>query len=357
MLGVLLLIAAVGSGQSAVGGVIPADRQATPAPAISVADCSSATADCRPPKKNPFAIAGREGSGAATGLAGALLAWQERFNIELQRAAKAIRADSSAFWTLAAASFAYGVFHAAGPGHGKAVLASYMIASKTALRRGMGLAALAALLQGLVAIALVGTAAALLDATALTMKLMAERIELASYAAIAAVGAALVWKKGRSLLAALQAAGIAPLVASHSGVYCEAVDDAGRSCGPDCGHQHAIDPSRLDRGFAWSDALGAVVAAGLRPCSGAILILVFTLAQGVFWAGVAATLLMSVGTAATTAALAATAVYARRRAERLSARGTRWTGVALRGLELAAAALVLLFGVALLAGADWSTGA
>lgn len=356
ILGVLLLLmAAVGSGPSAVGGVIAADGRPRLETMISSAACPSSTADCRLLKKNPFAIAGREGGGAATGLAGTLIAWQEKFNLELQRAAKALNADGAAFWTLAAASFAYGVFHAAGPGHGKAVLASYMIASGTALRRGMGLAALAALLQGLVAIALVWTAAALLGATAMTMKLVAERVELASYAAIALVGASLVWKKGRSLYAALQVP--APPVASRSGVYCEAIDDSARLCDPDCGHQHAIDPSKLDRGFVLSEALGAVVAAGLRPCSGAILILVFTLAQGAFWAGAAATMVMSAGTAVTTAALAATAVYARRRAEAWSAPGRRWTGVALRGLELAAAALVLLIGAALLAGAGWSVGA
>ena len=120
--------------------------------------------------RNPFAIAGGEAAGAATGLAGTILAWQNKFHIELQTAAKAFKTSGSAFWTLAGASFAYGVFHAAGPGHGKAVLASYMIASETALRRGMILAALAALLQGCVAIALVGAAAALLGATAMQMK-------------------------------------------------------------------------------------------------------------------------------------------------------------------------------------------
>jgi nickel/cobalt transporter (NicO) family protein len=353
-MGGLLLLAAIGGGGAAVGGMFPADGSPRMETTISSAGCPGPI-DCGLRKKNPFAIAGREGGGAATGLAGTLIAWQEKFNLELQQAAKALKSGGAAFWTLAAASFAYGVFHAAGPGHGKAVLASYMIASRTALRRGIGLAALAALLQGLVAIALVGTAAALLGANAIAMKLMAERVELASYGAIALVGALLVWKKGRSLAAALRAP--APLVASRSGIYCEAVDELGRLCGPDCGHQHAIDPSRLDRGFVWSEALGAVAAAGLRPCSGAILILVFTLAQGVFWAGAAATLLMSAGTAVTTAALAATAVYARRRAEAWSAPDHRWSGVALRGLELAAAALVLLLGVALLAGADWASGA
>jgi ABC-type nickel/cobalt efflux system permease component RcnA len=111
-----------------------------------------------------------------------------------------------------------------------------------------------------------------------------------------------------------------------------------------------LDPALLERGSAWTEALGAVVAAGLRPCSGAILILVFTLSQGVFWAGAAAVLLMAAGTAITTGALAAAAVFARRSAENWSRPGSRWAAVAGRGAELVAAMLVFGLGVTLLLG-------
>ncbi len=302
--------------------------------------------------RNPFAIAGGEAPGGASGLAGTILAWQNKFHIELQTAVKALKTSNSAFWTLAAASFAYGVFHAAGPGHGKAVLASYMIASETALRRGMVLAALAALLQGCVAIALVGAAAVLLGATAMQMKSAANGVELASYGAIALLGAGLVWKKGWAFVAAL---GAPPdVVASRGGLYCEAVDDPFHVHSASCGH--APDPATLERGFSWTGALGAVVAAGLRPCSGAILILVFTLAQGMFWAGASAVLLMAAGTAITTGTLAACAVFARETARRWSGRERRWASLVGRGAELLAAALVMGLGVALLAGAGLNAG-
>ncbi|MGA8170456.1 MAG: nickel/cobalt transporter [Methylocystis sp.] len=305
--------------------------------------------------RNPFAIAGGESAGAASGFAGTILAWQNKFHIELQTAAKALKTSNSAFWTLAGASFAYGVFHAAGPGHGKAVLASYMIASETALRRGMVLAALAALLQGCVAITLVGAAAALLGATATQMKSAANVIELASYGAIALLGAVLVWKKSWALFAALRQP--TEIVPSLGGFYCEAVDDAAHVHSSDCGHLHAINPATLERGFSWDGALGAVVAAGLRPCSGAILILVFTLAQEMFWAGVSAVLLMSAGTAITTGALAACAVFARQAARKLSGPGGRWGSLTLRGVELLAAALVMGLGLVLLVGAGLNGGA
>jgi len=300
-------------------------------------------------RKNPFAVGGGEGAGAAGGFAGTILAWQNRFHLELQNAARRVKSESAAYWSLLAASFAYGVFHAAGPGHGKAVLASYMIASRSAVRRGMILAGLAALLQGLVAIAIVGLAAAILGFTALEMKSAVDWVELASYAAIAALGAVLLWKKGGALLAAVRAPRPAP--ASARGFRCEAVEPSAHP--QDCERCGLVDPETLsDQKFSLASAAGAVVAAGLRPCSGAILILVFTLAQGIFNAGFAAVLAMSAGTALTTGALAAATVFARRLAQSWAGAERPATLLALRGAEFVAAALVLLIGLALLLGAS-----
>lgn len=309
-------------------------------------------------QRHPFAVGGQEAAGAVGGFAGLVLAWQNKFHTELQTAARALRTDNSAFFVLAAASFAYGAFHAAGPGHGKAVLASYMIANETALRRGLALAGLAALLQGLVAIAVVGVAAAIFNATAARMTDAAHAIEIASYAAIAALGARLVWTKGRALAAAFRASAPAPAAAASSRFVCEAIDDPGHVHGPGCGHAHAPDPATLTGpSFRWGDAVATVVAAGLRPCSGAILVLVFTLSQGMFVAGVGAVLAMSAGTAITTGALAATAVYAKSMALRWSGADMRRAAIVGRGAELFAAFLVLGLGLALLAGFGLSPGA
>jgi ABC-type nickel/cobalt efflux system permease component RcnA len=78
----------------------------------------------------------------------------------------------------------------------------------------------------------------------------------------------------------------------------------------------------------------------LRPCSGAILVLVFALAQGLFWAGIAATFVMGLGTAAS----------ARGLAQRLSAGREGGGALIMRGIEFGAAGLVLLFGLGLLFG-------
>jgi ABC-type nickel/cobalt efflux system permease component RcnA len=93
-----------------------------------------------------------------------------------------------------------------------------------------------------------------------------------------------------------------------------------------------------------------VATVGIRPCSGAILVLVFALAQGLFWAGVAATFVMGLGTAITVAAIAILAVSAKGVARRLAAGRKGGGALVMRGVEFAAAGLVLLLGAGLLLG-------
>ena len=109
-------------------------------------------------------------------------------------------------------------------------------------------------------------------------------------------------------------------------------------------------PSELAGPGGWRRGLGAIFAVGLRPCSGAILVLVFALAQDLFWAGIAATFAMGLGTAITVAAIAVLAVSAGGIARRLSGASDGSGALIMRGIEFAAAGLVLLFGVGLLTG-------
>jgi ABC-type nickel/cobalt efflux system permease component RcnA len=304
---------------------------------------------------------------------GWLLAEQSRFYLLLTGTIRDVRTSPSAAWTLVGLSFAYGVFHAAGPGHGKAVIASYTIANERALKRGLVLTGLAALLQGLVAIAIVTVAALIFNATAKRMTDAAAVIEQVSYAAIAALGLWLVWRKGRALVAALRPLGMSAGTFFHapgpqdgqlafasaegkSAFVCSAAE-TGHVHDGSCGHVHGPDPSTLGgTNFSWSTAVATVVAAGARPCSGAILVLVFSLAQGLYLAGIGATLAMALGTGLTTGALAATAVFAKSFAEKmLGTEGGRGLLIA-RSAEFAAALLVLAVGVGLLLGASMMQG-
>src|SRR6202789_1167927 len=155
--------------------------------------------------QTPFGGARPPVAEQAGGLIGWLLAKQSEFYREMSSTIRAAKSDGSAVWALLAISFAYGIFHAAGPGHGKAVISSYLVANRETARRGIVLSFVSALLQSLVAVLIVAIGAWLLNVTAKTMCGAEKIIAIASYALIAVFGARLVWTKGASLVRALQA--------------------------------------------------------------------------------------------------------------------------------------------------------
>jgi ABC-type nickel/cobalt efflux system permease component RcnA len=314
--------------------------------------------------QTPFGAPKRAPEPPAGGIVGWILAKQSEFYREMSATIRAAKSDGSAVWTLLAISFAYGIFHAAGPGHGKAVISSYLVANQETARRGIVLSFASALMQSLVAVLIVGISAWLLNATARTMCSAERVIEIASYALIAALGARLVWIKGGGFMRALQTRGPAPAMAAaahhhghdhghahHHHDHAHHHDhDPGHVHDEHCGHSHGPAPSELAGPGGWKRGFGAILAIGLRPCSGAILVLVFALAQGLFWAGIAATFVMGLGTAITVATIAVIAVSAKDLARRLSGGGEGGGALVMRGIEFGAAGLVLLFGVGLLFG-------
>jgi nickel/cobalt transporter (NicO) family protein len=289
------------------------------------------------------------------GLVGWILAKQADFYRALSTTIRAAKADGSALWALLGLSFAYGVFHAAGPGHGKAVISSYVVANDETWRRGVALSFASAMLQAIVAVALVGIAAALLGATARTMAEAVRWIEIVSYALIALMGARLLWVKGRAFARALhEQRGVQHVHHDHDHPHHPAQHDHAHAHEHHdhnhAGHSHGPTPDQLAGPGGWQRGLAAIVAVGLRPCSGAILVLVFALAQGMLWAGIASTFVMGLGTAITVAAIATLAVGAKSLAGRLAATRSGYGALALRGIEVAAAALVVAFGLMLLLG-------
>jgi nickel/cobalt transporter (NicO) family protein len=164
---------------------------------------------------HPFAVGANESAmGSARGVSGWILAQEAGFYRLLSGAIRAAKQSGAAAWGLAGLSLAYGIFHAAGPGHGKMVIASYLLANERALRRGLVIAFGAAVLQGLSAVAIIGIGAIIFNATAKHMTAAANAVEIASYAGIAVLGGTLVYVKGAALLSAWRAA---PAVAVAAG--------------------------------------------------------------------------------------------------------------------------------------------
>jgi ABC-type nickel/cobalt efflux system permease component RcnA len=320
--------------------------------------------------QNPFGGPRPPAEPQVGGIIGWILAKQSEFYREMSATIRAAKSDGSAVWTLLGISFAYGIFHAAGPGHGKAVISSYLVANEETARRGIVLSFASAMLQALVAVALVAVLAWLLSSTAKTMCSAEKAIEIVSYGLIAAFGARLVWTKGGGFMRALQAKPAPAMAVAHHDLghdhshhhhddhhthhnHAQGHDHShgdGHVHDEHCGHSHGPTPDQLAGPGGWQRGLGAIFAVGMRPCSGAILVLVFALAQGLFWAGIAATFVMGVGTAITVATIAVVAVSAKGLARRLSAGSEGGGTLIMRGIEFGAAGLVLLFGLGLLFG-------
>jgi nickel/cobalt transporter (NicO) family protein len=296
------------------------------------------------------------------GITGWVLAKQALFYRALAGMIRSAKGDGFAVWGLMGVSFVYGMFHAAGPGHGKAVISSYLLANEETWRRGITLSFAAAAMQSLTAVIIVGIAAVLLGATAKIMGDTVRVIEIVSYGLIMLLGARLLWVKGRSFISAVHALKAQPENTKSHCNHAHAPRQSGAHCHqhtphhedePDIlpwGHVHGPEPQELSGPGGWRRGLSAIVAVGMRPCSGAIIVLVFALAQGLFWAGVVSTFVMGFGTAITVAAIATLAVGAKALAKRVAGRPTGYGDVFIRAIEFAAAGLVLAFGALLLTG-------
>lgn len=308
--------------------------------------------------QSSLGIGTNEAQVSSTGMFSGLTAWinlhQQAFYRSLTGALKAMRDDGSKLWVLVGLSFAYGVFHAAGPGHGKAVISSYMLANETTLKRGVVLSFVSAFLQAATALVVVGLAYAVLRGTTISMTDATWALELASYAAIAAFGAWLLLRKAKRMLAARKAASHPTTTAhDHHHDHGHAHDHHhhhadGEVC-DECGHAHAPDPTMLAGDlFDLKTAAAAVWAVGMRPCSGALIVLTFALLNGLILGGVLSVLAMAAGTAITVSALATLAVTAKNAAVRVSG-GGRAGALIHDGIEIAGALLVLLLGLVLFA--------
>ena len=293
-----------------------------------------------------------------TGFFGWLQTQQREFYGAITKSLDALRTDWTAFWVLGGLSFIYGILHAAGPGHGKVVISSYVLANETQLRRGVMLSVISAMIQSGVAVVFVLIAAGLLGMTSYAMGDAANWIGIVSYGLVALLG---LWLIVRKVFGLGHSHGPAPkpdMVQTarahlhgdhdhdhhHHDHHAHGHDHDHHDHDHD-GHAHIVTPEATNG--SWREQLGVVLAVGLRPCSGALVVLVFALSQGLLAAGIAAVFLMGAGTAITVAILATLAVTAKGLARRIGGIDNPVTGAIMWWLELGGAIAVLVFGVLL----------
>lgn len=249
--------------------------------------------------------------------------------------------DDAARAGLWALCFAYGFLHAAGPGHGKLLIGGYGMGRHVPVVRLSALALAASLAQAATAVLLVYAGVLALGLTRQAMTGLADRLLApASYAAIALVGGWLVWRGLRRW----RRAGQGGCDGGH-------VHAGGAGQAP-CGHRHGPTTREAAETRSLREALALVGAVGLRPCTGAVFLLILTWRMGVDTAGIVGAAAMGLGTASVTISVGVAAVTLR---EGLLARllaGTETRAArALPLLEAAAGGMIAAVALQLLRGA------
>ncbi|WP_299316929.1 sodium:proton antiporter [uncultured Halomonas sp.] len=250
--------------------------------------------------------------GVMRGLSLQILAWQRDLHRALTLAVggwSEMPSWATAGWLLAL-SFGYGVFHAAGPGHGKAVLSTYLVSQGGGLKRALGLSFSAALLQGMMAIAMVLVLVQGLGWLTRRAVGSVASLELASFLMVALLGAWLCLRAWRLLRRTKADGGHGQHdhhhAHHHEHGHSHAHGHQHDGCG--CGSRHHLAPEEVGN---WRTALATVVVIGLRPCTGAVLMMGAASLLGHAALGATAVMVMALGTAMTVSALALASVLAR----------------------------------------------
>lgn len=273
--------------------------------------------------------------------------WQRALNVELSQLLQAVADNpSAAGFTLLAFSFIYGVLHALGPGHGKIVITTWLATHPAKLKSSIALTLAASLLQGVVAIVLVVVVLTVLQLPARQLHLSSFWLEKGSYLLVGVLGLLLCWRALKKLRGLLRRPRFTAFTPHH-------VHDA--HCG--CGHQHMPAPEQPQSGDDWRARLAIVLSMGMRPCSGAIMVLLFSKVIGVFSWGMAAALAMAAGTSLTISGLALLVHGFRQLAVKLSGSKTPplwqqigWSTLALSGGVILLAASVVMWSSAVPGG-------
>lgn len=242
-----------------------------------------------------------DGAFQVSGLISEIHTLQRDLHKQLAAAMRLVHQEGyTAAWALVGLSFFYGVFHAAGPGHGKVVISTYLVTHESALRRGLALAVTSSLVQGITAVVAVAATVAVLGMTLRQAQGTTNNLELISFGLVALVGLFLLVSRVHRIAVRV------------------GKERQGHDACADCGHSHGPSPDQLEETLSIRSMAALILSIGIRPCSGAILILLVAYSLDLRLAGVLAVMAMSLGTAITVSAIAVLSVYSRKGALRLA---------------------------------------
>lgn len=272
--------------------------------------------------------------------------WQKDINNQLSELLYDAQADNLvAGLSLAGLSFIYGMLHSLGPGHGKLIVSTYLATHPTKIKLSLTLTVLSALLQAVVAIALVSTLLVIFNSSMREVNSEANRFVTLSFYTVVILGLVIVW---RNLRALWQSFGLSqslkktqqpptftlntknitaikhiPTNTDKPNVLLRSTQNTnslipdhihGSDCG--CGHQHFADAEVINSASSMKEYLVIILSIGIRPCTGAIMVLLFANMVDMYWLGIVSAFLMAIGTALTTSIIAIMTITGRQLVKR-----------------------------------------
>ena len=265
-----------------------------------------------------------------------LVDFQRRANAEVSFHMNAIERgeDFGAFLLALAVAFAYGAVHALGPGHGKFVVVSYFLGREARVMRGVVMAVQIAVVHVIAAIVIVWLADLVLRGGFGLGLSDVPGVRAASFLIIVGIGVYMLYQAVRASLRAR----------AHRTHGREHSHHHGHDHGHNHAHHHHHDHSRSHGRKAEGGILA--LAAGMVPCPGAVLIMLYAVANDMIYPGSLLVAAMSLGIGSSICVLGVGAILARQAAMRVMERsGGGGTNALRHGMNYAGAALVTLVGL------------
>ena len=227
--------------------------------------------------------------------------WQKAINAELSELLYQAQTHLlTAGTSLVLLSFLYGILHSLGPGHGKLIVSTYVATHPTKIKISLILTVLSALLQAIVAITLVSILLTVFNSSMREVNGEANRLISLSFYIVIILGLLIVGRNARALFKidyvkhkTLHISHLSPLATS---------DVNNDTCS--CGHVHFASAEAMNKASSFKEYLVVIFSVGLRPCTGAIMVLLFANMLNIYWLGVVSAFAMALGTALTTSIIA-----------------------------------------------------
>ncbi len=299
--------------------------------------------------------------------------WQKEINNQLSELLFAAKSHSlEAGISLMGLSFLYGLLHSLGPGHGKLIVTTYLATHSTKVRLSLGLTLISAIMQALVAVALVSALLLLFNSSMREVNSKAELLITLSFYTVVFLGLIVVWRnlnvlwqqirqrKQINSRKKIQITAVTPIPhQTHASAFQpmtrpDTCEHTAADCG--CGHQHVVDSKQINSASSLKEYLAIIFSIGIRPCTGAIMVLLFANMLDIYWLGILSAFIMALGTAFTTSIIAVMTITGRQlakryltsTAQRKKAAFTNRPGVGALLLRMMGGVLLILMGIILL---------